>query len=86
MTTENPKPNLPVYEIRISSVHAAIWEQVTEKGTFYNVTYARTYRDQHGQWKNIHSYREHDIPALVECANDAEQWMRQHRQALAKAA
>ncbi len=86
MTPENPKPNLPIYEIRIASVKAAVWETVTDKGIFHNVTFSRVYRDQEGQWKNTRSYREHDIPALVECANDAQDWLRLHRQASVKAA
>ena len=63
MATSSQKP-LPIYESRIASVRSAIWENVTPKGTFFNVTFDRTYRDENGQWKNSHSFGAHDIEAL----------------------
>ncbi len=35
----------PISEIRIGAIKAAIWENETTKGTRYNVTFSRLYKD-----------------------------------------
>ena len=48
-TATKPKPKKdkkrPVHEVRIGRVRAAIWENETENGTFFNVTLSRLYKD-----------------------------------------
>ena len=35
----------PVAKVKVGLISGSIWENKTEKGTFYNVTFERRYRD-----------------------------------------
>ena len=63
--TKNP----PVGKVRVGLITASIWENKTEKGTFYNVTFERRYRDAEGNWKSSHSYNADDLLALAKAAD-----------------
>ncbi len=41
-----------VTTLRCSSIQASIWKNEGEKGPFYNVTMARSYKGPDGAWKN----------------------------------
>lgn len=45
--------NKPVHKIRIGNITASIWANEGQKGTFYNVTINRSYKDGI-QWKDTH--------------------------------
>jgi len=65
----NPAPekgNPPVAKLRNGLLNATIWAHVTEKGTFYNVTFERRYRDAKGDWKSTQSF---DRASLLKLAN-----------------
>ena len=42
--------NKPVHEIRLGSVRAAIWANITQNGVRHSVTISRSYRV--GRWTN----------------------------------
>ncbi len=63
---ETKKP--PVHKIRVGSVHAAIWENTNEKGTFYSVTFERRYK-QGEEWKSSDSYGPGDLLELAKAAD-----------------
>lgn len=45
MTTSNKKP---AAQLRDGNIKAAIWSNENEKGTYYSVTFSRTYKDENG--------------------------------------
>lgn len=59
MAPQNNKPK-PVTTLRCSSIQASIWKNEGEKGPFYNVTVARSYKGPDGAWKNSES----DLPLI----------------------
>jgi hypothetical protein len=63
------KSNPPVGKVRVGLVNASIWENATEKGTFYNVTFERRYKDSEGNWKSTGSYDQHDLLSLAKAAD-----------------
>ena len=63
------KNNPPVAKIRVGLITASVWERATEKGTFYNVTFERRYRDSEGNWKSANGFETHDLLALAKCAD-----------------
>jgi hypothetical protein len=65
--TEPKKP--PAGKVRVGLISASIWDNETEKGTFYNVTFERRYRDGDGNWHSTHSYGAGDLLELAKCAD-----------------
>ena len=59
----------PVAKVRVGLISASIWENPTEKGNFYNVTFERRYRDTEGNWKSTHSYGLDDLLVLAKVAD-----------------
>ena len=62
--TKNP----PVAKVRVGLITGSIWENKTDKGNFYNVTFERRYKDG-DQWKSSHSYNADDLLALAKAAD-----------------
>jgi hypothetical protein len=61
----------PVGNIRYQGVEATIWNNPTEKGDFFNVTFQRRYLDKDQQWQTSHSYGPGDVLALAKVADSA---------------
>jgi len=70
-TTEQKADTKPVGNVRYQGVEATIWNNPTEKGDFYNVTFQRRYLDKDQQWQTSHSYGPGDILALAKVADQA---------------
>ena len=67
-----PQPHAkspPVAKIRDGLITASIWEQQSEKGAFYSVTFERRYKDADGNWKSSHSYDSRDLLTLSKLAD-----------------
>lgn len=64
----------PVHEIRLGRIKAAIWENDTQNGTRYNVTFTRLYKDGE-QWKDSPSYGRDDLPLLAKVADQVHTWI-----------
>ena len=62
--------NTPVAEVRIGLVVASIWQNDTDSGTRYNVTFSRLYRDG-DSWKNTRSFGRNDLLVLAKVADRA---------------
>ncbi|HUN98506.1 MAG TPA: hypothetical protein VMU69_20025 [Bradyrhizobium sp.] len=62
--TKNP----PAAKVRVGLITASIWENKTEKGTFYNVSFDRRYKDG-DEWKSSNSYNADDLLALAKAAD-----------------
>lgn len=64
----------PVHEIRLGRIRAAIWENGTQNGTRYNVTFRRLYRDGE-EWKDSDSFGRDDLPLVAKVADRVHSWI-----------
>ena len=62
--------NTPVAEVRIGPVVASIWQNDTDSGTRYHVTFSRLYRDG-DSWKNTRSFGRNDLLVVAKVADRA---------------
>ena len=76
-TQEAPKQR-PAQTIRYGRLQAAIWRQESETGPWYSVAFARSYRDQAGNWQSSGSFGRDDLLVLAKLADQAHTWI--HRQ------
>ena len=77
----SPQPgNKPVDKIRIGKVTANIWNNPSEKGDFYSVTFERNYKDEGETWKSSQSYRRDDLLELAKAADKAHDRILELRQ------
>lgn len=61
----------PVHEVRNRNIRAAVWQNETEKGVMYNVTFSRSWRDDKGEWHDSDSFAFGDLMNLAKAAMDA---------------
>ena len=66
--------NKPVHKIRIGNITASIWANEGQKGTFYNVTINRSYKDG-DQWKDTNSLNRGDLLVVAKLSDQAHTWM-----------
>ena len=52
---------MPVETIRDGRVSAAIWENQGEHGKIYNTTFAYSYKDRDGNWRDTTSIPGHEL-------------------------
>jgi len=64
-------PKLPVKTFRFGRIKAVVWENETDKQTFYNVTFARTYTDDAGHPRDTDSFGRDDLPLVAKLADQA---------------
>lgn len=62
--TEKAKP---AAEVKQGLITGTIWKNSTAKGTHYNVTFTRAYK-QGNQWKRTASFGADDLPNLAAAA------------------
>jgi hypothetical protein len=73
--TSNAKsPQHPVHKIRHGAVSASVWQQETDKGTLFNVTFQRVYRDGNA-WKNSTSFGKQHLLVIGLIAARAFEWI-----------
>jgi len=70
----------PVHGIRLGRVKAAIWENDSQNGPLYNVTFSRLYKDEDDQWKDSTSFGRDDLLVLAKVADIAHTWIFQQQQ------
>ena len=66
--------NKPVHEIRLGSVRAAIWANITQNGVRHSVTISRSYRVGN-DWKKTNSYGKEDLLVLEKITKLAQKWL-----------
>ena len=66
--------NQPVHEVRLGAIKAAIWQNETDVGVRYNVTFERLYRDGE-TWKSTSSFGRDDLLLLGKVADLAHSWI-----------
>jgi len=76
-----PQPgNKPIDRIRIGKVTASIWNNPSEKGDFYSVTFERSYKGEGDTWKSSQSYGRDDLLELAKAADKAHDRILELRQ------
>ena len=70
---ETPVAQAPVHKIRLGRITAAIWENEGSKGTFYNVTINRCYKDG-DERKETTSFGRDDLPLVAKAVDQAHTW------------
>src|SRR5207249_4308259 len=79
-TPPPPGGNRPAREIRLGRIRATMWRNHhSEQGTWFSVTFSRSYKDKEGQWKNATSYGMDDLLVLAEIARMAFHWIHEER-------
>jgi hypothetical protein len=64
----------PVHKIRHGAVSASIWRQETEKGSLFNVTFQRSYKEGEA-WKNSTSFGRNNLLVVSLIAARAFEWI-----------
>ena len=70
--------NQPANTLRCGNIKATIWQNVSEKGSFFATTFTRPFKDQSGAWRNGTSFGLNDLEALVNVARQAHEWISAH--------
>lgn len=68
------KKTKPAQTYAIGPVRAAIWENESQNGPFFNVTFSRSYKSG-DSFKNSESFRSQDLLALSRLADQAHSWI-----------
>jgi len=76
---EAPPSRKPIHEVRLGKVKASVWQNSTDNGVFYHVTFGRLYKDE-AAWRVADSFGRDDLPALASVANQAWLWIFQKQQ------
>ena len=66
--------NKPLHEIRLGNIKASIWENKNAKGTWYNVSFSRIYKDG-DEWKRTESFGRDDLLVVAKVADLAHTWI-----------
>ena len=70
----------PIHDIRMGRIKAAIWKNDTRNGTRHNVTFSRSYRDDHGNWHDTTNFDRDDLLLIAKVADLAHTWICQRQQ------
>lgn len=73
-TQTSTSNNQPVHKIRHGAVSASIWQQDTDKGPLFNVTFQRSYKDGDA-WKNSSSFGRNNLLVVSLIAARAFEWI-----------
>ena len=69
----------PAHEVRLGKIRATLWANNGDKGTLYNVTFSRLYKDDSNNWKDSTSFSRDDLPIVEKAAAAAFSWIHQQR-------
>jgi hypothetical protein len=75
----------PAHKIRFGVLQATIWRNSGERGPWYSVTTARSYKADDDLWKETDSLGAHDLLPMSKLLDLAHSWIMQQQQADAKA-
>ena len=74
----NHSSTRPATTLRCGNIKATIWQNVSEKGPFFSITFPRPFKDQDGTWHNGTSFGLNDLEALMNVAFEAKEWIAAH--------
>ncbi len=72
-------PKGPVKTFRLGRISAAVWRNITDGKTFFNVTFARTYVDDAKNYHDTDSFGRDDLPLVAKLANQAHSFIFEQR-------
>jgi len=75
----------PAHKIRIGVLQVTIWRNHSEKGNWYSVIPARSYKQGDDIWKETDSLGSDDLLAMAKLLDLADTWITHQKQADAKA-
>jgi hypothetical protein len=73
--------NKPVARVQLYPVTGSIWKNQTSKGTFYSVTFERSYKDDAGKFQTSATYNAGDLLVLSKVADLCDTKLRELRAA-----
>ncbi len=76
--TTNTSSKRPATTLRSGNIKATIWENVSEKGSFFATTFSRPFKDQSGAWHNGTSSGLNDLEALMNVAFETKDLVPAH--------
>ena len=74
------RSNLPVHEVRMGKILAAIWAHDTQYGPRHNVTVSRIYKEGE-EWKRSDSFGRDDLLLVCKVLDRAHDWIFQQARA-----
>ena len=77
MVTNHSSKRL-VTTLRCGNINATIWQNVSEKISFFATTFSCPFKGQAGAWRNGTSFGLNDLEALMNVAFEAKEWMTAH--------
>lgn len=81
---QKPKKNPPpATSFRLGRIQAAVWERESPKGSFYVVTFHRSYQED-GKWQSTDSYGRDDLLLVAKLADMAHTWIAQNSKPVAE--
>ena len=75
----------PAHKIRIGVLQVTIWRNTGEKGPWYSVNPARSYKQGDETWRETDSLGFDDLLAMAKLLDQAHTWIMHQQQADAKA-
>jgi hypothetical protein len=75
------KKSAPAAKLSLYPVSAAIWRNSNQKGTFYSVTFERSYKDEAGNYQSSSSFNAGDLLTLAKLADQVDTKIRELRAA-----
>ncbi len=83
---QQPDTNGPADVLRDGNIKATIWKNERENGPSYNTTFARTWKDEQGAYRDSHSFSGTELLRVSELARGAyarsNELRQEHRQEL----
>jgi len=77
---QQPETNGPADVLRDGNIKATIWKNERENGPSYNTTFARTWQDEQGAYRDSHSFSGTELLRVSELARGAYARMNELRQ------
>lgn len=72
----NDKEIWPVHVVKRGVIEAAVWERQDKDGaTRFQVSLSRSYRTREGKWARTATFDRRDLPAVLECTEQAQSWV-----------
>ena len=75
----------PAHKIRIGVLQVTIWRNTSERGNWYSVIPARSYKQGDDLWKETDSLGSDDLLTMAKLLDLAHTWIMHQQQADAKA-
>jgi len=77
--------NTPAIKFRDGCLQAVVWRNHSERGVYYTVNIARSYKVGDDAWKETDSLNEDDLLEMAELLREAKAWIKTQKRADAKA-